>query len=116
MPAEPERDDFDATALSPRWISPRSRPPHAWSLTERPGWLTLRATGGTLDRPGGTFLGRRQQHHDVRVAARLDPGTGRGGLSVPPTVTARDHMTGDPLGVVATGFTSCSAGRGERTH
>ncbi|MEQ4722275.1 glycoside hydrolase family 43 protein [Nonomuraea sp. B19D2] len=155
LPAEPERDDFDATALSPRWISPRSRPPHAWSLTERPGWLTLRATGDTLDRPGTTFLGRRQQHHDVRVAARLDPGTGCGGLSVrldeahhydlevgggqarviarigpvshcvayrtvppgpldliidfrttdvlPPTVTGRDQLTGDPLGVVATG-------------
>lgn len=77
---ESDRDDFDAAELSPRWISPRSRPP--WSLTERPGWLTLHATGPTLDRPGATILARRQQHHDVRVTARLDPRDGRGGLTI----------------------------------
>ncbi|OIJ66962.1 glycoside hydrolase family 43 protein [Streptomyces mangrovisoli] len=78
----PARDDFDAPALAPYWISPRSRPDDCWSLTERPGWLTLRATGDSLDRPGATFLGRRQQHHDCRVATRVDPGAGRAGLSV----------------------------------
>ncbi|MFI7633220.1 glycoside hydrolase family 43 protein [Nonomuraea sp. NPDC049400] len=86
LPAEPYRDDFDAGALAPYWISPRSRPDGSWSLGERPGWLTLHATGPTLDRPGHTFVGRRQQHHDCRVAARLDPGAGPGtgtaGLSV----------------------------------
>src|SRR5690606_17816012 len=40
------------------------------------------ATGPTLDSPGHTFVGRRQQHHDCRVTALLDPGTGRGGLCV----------------------------------
>lgn len=78
----PERDDFDAGHLAPLWISPRSRPEGSWSLSERPGWLTLRATGDSLDRPGHTFLGRRQQHPQCRVAARLDPGTARAGLSV----------------------------------
>ncbi|MEO6090219.1 MAG: glycoside hydrolase family 43 protein [Umezawaea sp.] len=78
----PVRDDFDAPVLDPRWISPRSRPDESWSLTERPGWLTLHATGPTLDRPGHTFVGRRQQHPDCRVAVRLEPGTGRAGLSV----------------------------------
>ncbi|MFE1319977.1 glycoside hydrolase family 43 protein [Kitasatospora phosalacinea] len=82
FPAPPVRDDFDAPALAPHWISPHVRPDHSWSLTERPGWLSLTATGPTLDRPGHTFVGRRQQHHDCRVSARLDPGTGRGGLSV----------------------------------
>lgn len=79
---EPARDDFDDPVLAPRWISPRSRPDAAWSLRDRPGWLTLHATGTTLDRPGHTFVGRRQQHPDCRVAARLDPGQARAGLSV----------------------------------
>jgi beta-xylosidase len=82
VPPEPARDDFDAATLAPHWISPRSRPAGAWSLTERPGWLTLHATGSTLDRPGATFIGRAQPDPEVRVTARLDPGTGRGGLSI----------------------------------
>ncbi|MFF4341294.1 glycoside hydrolase family 43 protein [Kitasatospora sp. NPDC001540] len=82
FPAPPVRDDFDAPALAPQWISPHARPEDSWSLTARPGWLSLTATGPTLDRPGHTFLGRRQQHHDCRASTRLDPGTGRGGLSV----------------------------------
>ncbi|GGP79929.1 glycoside hydrolase family 43 protein [Saccharothrix coeruleofusca] len=82
LEVEPVRDDFDAPVLAPRWISPRSRPDDAWSLTERPGWLTLRATGSTLDRPGCTFVGRRQRHQDSRTAVLLDPGSGRAGLSV----------------------------------
>ncbi|WP_155056753.1 glycoside hydrolase family 43 protein [Streptomyces blattellae] len=79
---EPTRDDFDTADLAPHWISPRRRPQGSWSLGERPGWLTLNATGDSLDRPGHTFVGRRQQHHDCRAAARLDARTGRAGLSV----------------------------------
>jgi xylan 1,4-beta-xylosidase len=79
---EPPREDFDAAHLAPYWISPRSRPDGSWSLGERPGWLTLHATGSSRDLPGRTFVGRRQQHPDCRVSARLAPGTGRGGLSV----------------------------------
>ncbi|GAA2113245.1 glycoside hydrolase family 43 protein [Kitasatospora saccharophila] len=82
FPAPPVRDDFDAPVLAPHWISPHARPDGSWSLTEQPGRLTLTATGPTLDRPGHTFVGRRQQHHDCRASARIDPGTGRGGLSV----------------------------------
>ncbi|MBD9736352.1 glycoside hydrolase family 43 protein, partial [Streptomyces sp. H28] len=59
-----------------------ARPEGSWSLTERPGRLVLHATGPTLDSPGYTFVGRRQQHHDCRVTALIDPGTGRGGLCV----------------------------------
>jgi beta-xylosidase len=78
----PPRDDFDAAELEPRWISPRSRPDNSWSLTDRPGWLTLHATGSTLDHPGCTFVGRRQLHPESRTAVLLDPGTGRAGLTV----------------------------------
>ncbi|WP_316745144.1 glycoside hydrolase family 43 protein [Streptomyces sp. MK7] len=82
FPPEPDRDDFDAPALAPYWISPRGRADGSWSLSRRPGWLTLTATGDSLDRPGHTLVGRRQQHPDCRAAARLDPGSGRAGLSV----------------------------------
>ncbi len=78
----PRRDDFDATELDPRWISPRSRPDDSWSLTRRPGWLTLHATGSSLDHPGCTFVGWRQQYPESRTVVRLDPESGRAGLSV----------------------------------
>ena len=81
LTAAAERDDFDGTRLAPGWISPRSRPDASWSLTERPGWLTLHAARPTLDRPGATFVGRRQQHADCRISAHLDPGSARAGLS-----------------------------------
>ncbi|MFF1282529.1 glycoside hydrolase family 43 protein [Streptomyces sp. NPDC058299] len=78
----PVRDDFTGTELAPHWISPHRRPEGCWSLTERAGRLTLAATGDSLDRPGHTFVGRRQQHHDCRAAALLEPGAARAGLSV----------------------------------
>ncbi|MBO4139724.1 glycoside hydrolase family 43 protein [Micromonospora tulbaghiae] len=77
-----DRDDFDDERLGAQWISPRDRPASAWSLTDRPGWLTLHATGDSLDRSGATVVGRRQQHHDCRVSARVDPGSGRAGLTI----------------------------------
>ncbi|NUT47486.1 MAG: glycoside hydrolase family 43 protein [Saccharothrix sp.] len=82
FPPPPARDDFDGPILGPQWISPRGRPDGSWSLTERPGRLTLHATGDSLDRPGCTFVGRRVQHLDARLSARLEPGAGRAGLSV----------------------------------
>ncbi|GGL18312.1 glycoside hydrolase 43 family protein [Sphaerisporangium melleum] len=82
LPPPPVRDDFDGPVLAPGWISLRDRPEGAWSLSERPGRLTLHATGPTLDRPGHTFVGRRQQHHDCRFSARLDPGAARAGLTL----------------------------------
>src|SRR5690606_5517555 len=51
LPADPSRDDSDGPELAPRWISPRRRPDGSWSLSERPGRLTLHATGPTLARP-----------------------------------------------------------------
>ncbi|MBK3577009.1 glycoside hydrolase family 43 protein [Streptomyces sp. MBT65] len=72
----PVRDDFDDSTLAASWISPRGRRDDSWSLTRRPGRLTLDAHAGQV------FLGRRQQHPDCRAAVRLDPGSGRAGLSV----------------------------------
>ncbi|WP_367129406.1 family 43 glycosylhydrolase [Saccharothrix sp. HUAS TT1] len=82
LPSLPVRENFDGCALAPGWISPRERPDESWSLSERPGWLTLRATGDTLDRPGCTFFGRRLRHPDSRVSVRLEPGAARAGLSI----------------------------------
>ncbi|MFE0676261.1 glycoside hydrolase family 43 protein [Streptomyces sp. NPDC058867] len=83
FPAEPARDDFDGPALAPCYLSPRGRPDGSWSLRERPGRLTLHAAGDSLDRPGCTFVGRRQTDHDCRVAAAVETGPGgRAGLSV----------------------------------
>jgi xylan 1,4-beta-xylosidase len=82
MPESPVRDDFDAEQLDARWLSVRSRPDTHWSLTQRPGWLTLRARGESLDSPEVLFAGRRQQHHSCRVRTLLDPSEGKGGLAV----------------------------------
>jgi xylan 1,4-beta-xylosidase len=80
--APPVRDDFDLSELHPRWISPRRRREEEVTTKERPGWLTVHASGGSLDDPGVTFVGRRQQHHSCRVRTLMDPGRGRGGLGV----------------------------------
>ncbi|MEU8661612.1 glycoside hydrolase family 43 protein [Actinoplanes philippinensis] len=76
------RDDFDSPRLHPRWISVRSRPAASWSTAQRPGWLSLHARGPSLDQPGVTFVGRRQQDLSCRVRALADPSEGRGGLAV----------------------------------
>ncbi|MFI6033289.1 glycoside hydrolase family 43 protein [Streptomyces sp. NPDC051315] len=80
--AESHRDDFDLGEPGPRWVSPRRRPPEDCTTKERPGWLTLRARGGSLDETDVTFVGRRQQHLSCRVRALIDPAQGRGGLAV----------------------------------
>ncbi|WP_345514924.1 glycoside hydrolase family 43 protein [Phytohabitans houttuyneae] len=82
VPVPPARDDFDGADLRPCWISVRARPAHAWSLKDRPGWLTLHAQDGSLDDPSVSFIGRRQQHHACRVRALVDAAEGRGGLAV----------------------------------
>jgi xylan 1,4-beta-xylosidase len=77
-----ERDEFDGAPLAPQWLSIRDRPPNAYSISDRPGWLTLRASGGSLDDRSPVFLGRRQQHAACRVRVLCDPGAGSGGLAV----------------------------------
>ncbi|WP_425587595.1 hypothetical protein [Streptomyces shaanxiensis] len=86
----PPRDDFGAAILAPYRISPHRRPEGSWSLSERPGRLTLPATGDSLDRPGHAFVGRRRHHPDCRFEARS--GTRNG-----PRRTARSPGRGPSL-------------------
>jgi beta-xylosidase len=84
-PAPPApRDDFDdPSGLDAAFISPRSRPAASWSLSDRPGWLTLHATGPTLDRAPYTWVGKRQGAPTWAVATRVDPvGDAVAGLSI----------------------------------
>ncbi|MFE7860834.1 glycoside hydrolase family 43 protein [Streptomyces sp. NPDC057403] len=81
-PAEPVRDDFDLGQLRPQWISLRDRPAEHCTTTERSGWLTLHARGGSLDVPDVVFVGRRQQHPACEARTLIDAARGRGGLAV----------------------------------
>lgn len=71
-PTPPARTTFD-TPLGPEWNYLRNPDRAAYSVTERSGWLALRGGPLTLDDVASpTFVGRRQQHFDARVATRVD--------------------------------------------
>jgi len=66
-------DDFSRPELPPYWNFLRN--PHAedWSLTEKPGTLTLHGSALTLDDVASpAFIGRRQQHAACSVSATLN--------------------------------------------
>jgi len=71
----PVRDDFDGSALHPRWISVRRPPDEVASLSARPGWLTLLGGPASLADPQPVFVGRRQQHPHCRVRGLIDAGS-----------------------------------------
>jgi xylan 1,4-beta-xylosidase len=78
-PAPAVRDDFDAPKLALLWNFRKNPDPQAWSLSERPGWLTLRGTPPALsDFDPPIFVGRRQQHFECTAATLLEfePGEG----------------------------------------
>ena len=79
---EPFRDDFDLPEFHPSWISVRDRSPEHCTTKERPGWLTLRTRGASLDEQDAVFIGRRQQQFACRVDALIDGTQGVGGLAV----------------------------------
>ncbi len=69
----PFEAEFGSGTLDPRWTFRRNPPPESWSLTERPGSLTLRCLPGTLsDTVPMSFLGIRQQHFRAHAEARID--------------------------------------------
>lgn len=72
-PEEPEsREDFNAYMLSPEWNFYRNPVPGSWSLTDRPGWLTLNGQATTLnDKESPAFIGRRQQHKNCEISVLL---------------------------------------------
>jgi alpha-N-arabinofuranosidase len=72
--APPARDDFDGP-LGPAWNFLRNPVRGSYATTERRGWLTLHGTAVSLEADQGvspTFVGRRQEHLRVRMAARID--------------------------------------------
>jgi xylan 1,4-beta-xylosidase len=69
-------------ALDGEWLAIRRPTAEVADLTSRPGWLTLRGDGATLDDPHPVLLGRRQEHLTNRVTVTVDASAGVGGLAV----------------------------------
>lgn len=76
------RDDFDDPEFGSDWVAVRRLPKEVGSLTERTGFLVLRADGSTLDDPRPVFVGRRQEHLRSGSCALIDVSAGVGGLAV----------------------------------
>lgn len=73
QPSAPIREDFSKTELAHVWCFLRGPAPSLWSLTERPGHLRLRGSAAGLDDAASpAWIGLRQRHFDVNVAARLE--------------------------------------------
>ncbi len=71
--AEPSRDGFDATSLSPHWNSLRIPTDASWlSLTERPGHVRLRGRESLMSLFEQSLVARRQQHLRCSAATALD--------------------------------------------
>jgi xylan 1,4-beta-xylosidase len=70
-PTRPTRDNFNDATLAHEWNFLRTPREQFWSLTERPGHLTLQLRPQRLsERTSPSFVGRRQQHiHFVAQAA-----------------------------------------------
>ena len=67
------RDDFNTDTLALPWNFRRNPNPDNWSLSERPGSLTLKCSAITLnDIAQPAFVGRRQEHFQCRFSARVE--------------------------------------------
>ncbi len=67
------RDDFNTDTLALPWNFRRNPNPDNWSLSERPGSLTLKCSAVTLnDVAQPAFVGRRQEHFQCRFAASIE--------------------------------------------
>jgi len=72
----PVRDDFETADLAFCWNFLRNPRPADWSLSERPGWLTLHGSEVSLDEADSpAFVARRQQHFECEatVCVEFDP-------------------------------------------
>ncbi len=66
------RDDFDGQKLGLKWNFLGNPHSDDWSLTHRPGALSLRCCAASLDDGFGVvFVGCRQEHFDCEVATSL---------------------------------------------
>jgi xylan 1,4-beta-xylosidase len=68
--------------LDGEWVAIRRATAAVADLSVRPGWLTLRGEGSTLDDAHPIFLGRRQEHLTNSVTVTVDASQGVGGLAV----------------------------------
>jgi len=67
------RDDFDGSSLALEWNFRGNPNPLLWNLTTCHGCLTLYCSSKMLnDAIGPAFVGRRQQHFDMRAETRVD--------------------------------------------
>lgn len=68
-----EKDDFDSASLGLKWNTMREFIKDQYSLTERPGFLTLKASKSSLDDLGAiSFVGRRQQDFQCEITAKME--------------------------------------------
>jgi xylan 1,4-beta-xylosidase len=73
-PATEARDEFSTSKLALPWNFVRNLEPARWSLTEKPGWLRLKGSPGTLEDTEAppVFVARRQQHFESEITTQLD--------------------------------------------
>jgi len=73
VPAMPARDEFTADKPGLAWNFLRTPQSTWWSLTARPGWLTLPLRAPKLTETGQpSLIARRVQHHHFTATTRLD--------------------------------------------
>jgi beta-xylosidase len=77
----PRRQNFDQP-LGLGWVTPSRRGFGPCSLTDKPGWLTLRAGAGSLEESSASFIAMRQNNLEMVARARIDPTKGVGGMSL----------------------------------
>lgn len=67
------KDDFNTNNLDYYWNFLRNPAEGSWSLSDRPGYLTLYGNSISLnDVDSPSFVGRRQQHFDCKVSTLLE--------------------------------------------
>ncbi|MCM3444221.1 glycoside hydrolase family 43 protein [Metabacillus halosaccharovorans] len=68
-----EKEDFLGQTLAPVWNFNRNPSENSWSLTEKPGYLSLMGQSCTLNDTGSpAFVGRRQQHFNCEVSTFME--------------------------------------------
>jgi alpha-N-arabinofuranosidase len=68
-----QRQHFNIPALGPEWIYVRNPQRQNYSLSERPGFLRIRGSAGTLEKiTPQSFIGRRQQDFKMSTRCSLE--------------------------------------------
>jgi alpha-N-arabinofuranosidase len=73
LEGEPARDDFSSSKLPWHWFYINNPDSTRYSLTERKGYMRLRASASSIDELGSpTFIGRRQAQPVFSATALID--------------------------------------------